>query len=131
MLVQSNVAHSVIAQFLLDVVRSGFAWGLSCGGDIVAVSGHGHQCLPLWSDGDVARLMQQRHWPKLTVTRIALGEIQARCLPEARKNSVPIGLGVAVDHEAVVVPVQLVEAGLREAERYLREKAARRAARDA
>ena len=118
-------ARAVLAQFLLDVARSGFAWGLSCCGDICAVHGHGHMCLPLWSDGEVARRMQRRHWPKLVVTRIALSEVLERCLPKAREDDLLVGVGVAVDAEAVAVPAQVLELGLREAERYLLEKAAR------
>ncbi len=117
-------ARAVIAQFMLDVARTGFAWGLSCGGDICAVHGHGHRCLPLWSDGDVARRMQRRHWPELVVKRIALSEVLERCLPQAIEDGVLVGVGIAVDAEAVAVPAQLVKLGLREAEQYLREKSA-------
>jgi hypothetical protein len=123
--VKQHDARAVIAQFLLDVARTGFVWGLSCCGDICAIHGHGHKCLPLWSDGDVARRMQRRHWPKLVVTRIALSEVLERCLPKAREDGVPVGVGVAAEVEAVIVSAQVIELGLREAEAYLREKAAR------
>lgn len=117
--------RAVLAQFLLDVTRTGFAWGLSCCGDICSVHGHGQVCLPLWSDEAVARRMQRRYWPKLAVTRIALSEVRERCLPKAREDGVPVGIGVAVSEHAIAVPAQLVDLGLREAKQYLREKAAR------
>jgi hypothetical protein len=124
---KQQAAHAVVANFVLGVASSGFAFGLSCCGDICAVHGanQGELCLPLWSDGEVARRMQRRYWPKLVVTRIALSEILERCLPKARADGVPIGLGVAVATDAVVVPPQLVELGLREAEQFLRERAGR------
>ena len=118
-------ARAVLAQFFLEVASRGWAWGLSCCGDICSVHGHGQICLPLWSDEGVARRMQRRHWPKLVVTRIALSEVLERCLPKAREDGVLVGIGVAVDENAVAVPAQLVDLGLREAEQYLREKAAR------
>jgi len=122
---QQTDARAVLARFFLEVAARGWAFGLSCCGDICAVHGHGQMCLPLWSDADVARRMQRRYWPKLVVTRIALSEVRGRCLPKAREDGVPIGIGVAVSEHTVAVPAQLVDLGLREAEQYLREKAAR------
>jgi hypothetical protein len=120
--VKQHDARAVLAQFFLDVARTGFAWGLTCCGDICAVHGHGHMCLPFWSDGDVARRMQRRHWPKLVVARIALSEVIGRCLPKAREDGVLVGIGVSVEAEAVVVSAEVIELGLREAEAYLRRR---------
>jgi hypothetical protein len=81
-------------------------------------------CLPLWSDGEVALQMQRRYWPNLVVTRISLDDVFERCLPTAREQGVLIGVGVAVDAEAVAIPAEAVEAGLRAALQMLQEKAA-------
>lgn len=107
---KQKAAASIYQNFLYELLRSKTAWGLSCHGDICAVHGAGMMCLPLWSDGEAARRMQQRYWPNLLVTAISLDDVLERCLPQARKDGVPIGVGVAMDSEAVVIPAaQLAE----------------------
>lgn len=119
--VQQQAAASIYKNFLYELLRSRTAWGLSCHGDICSVRGAGMMCLPLWSDGETARRMQQRYWPKLLVTAISLDEVLERCLPTAGKNGVPIGVGVAMDGEAVVVPAAQLAEHIRLAERAFAE----------
>jgi hypothetical protein len=119
--VQQETAASVYKRFLFDLLRTRTAWGLSCHGDICSVNGADMKCLPLWSDGETARRMQKRYWPKLLVAAIPLDELLERCLPTARENGVPIGIGVAVDSDAVVVPAEQLAEHIRLAEQVLAE----------
>jgi hypothetical protein len=109
---QTHEARDVLAQFFLDVARNGAAWGLSCCGALCAVFGGGELCFPLWSSENVAREMQRRHWPNLVVTRVALDTILDDCIPAARANNTPFGLGVAVHTESVTIPVKFMEEAL-------------------
>jgi hypothetical protein len=122
---QPDEARDVLAQFLLDVNRTGAAYGLCCHGDICAVFGPGMRCLPLWSSQRVARAMQRLCWPNLRVTRIALDEIPDDCVPVARERGTPFGIGVATHIETVAVPAGLVERGLNLALEMKRERTAK------
>ena len=109
---QPHEMHEVFAQFALLVARAGAAYGLSCCGEIVAVSAQGVNCLPLWSSEAVAREMQRRYWPTLRVERIPLDDIFDVCVPSAYAAGAPIGIGVSVHAQCVAVPPEAVLAGL-------------------
>jgi hypothetical protein len=104
--------HEVFAQFALEVVRAGAAYGLSCRGEIVAVSTHDVNCLPLWSNEGVAREMQRRYWPTLRVERVPLDQVLSTYLATALAAGAPIGIGVAVHAQCVAIPPEAAFAGL-------------------
>lgn len=115
-------AASTYARFLLEVVQLRVVWTLTRQGDVCAIhDGWRRRCLPLWSDGAVAREMRDRHWPNLEPAPLALEELLADCLPASQSANVPVGIGVALGSHAVVVPAARLADDLRAAERMLEE----------
>jgi hypothetical protein len=120
--VKPKNAASTYARFLLQVVRLRAVWTLTCQGDVCAVHDGWHRrCLPLWSDGSVAREMRDRHWPSLEPAPLALEELLADCLPASQQANVPVGIGVAVGSHAIVVPAARLADDLRAAQQMLEE----------